>query len=78
MGGGAFKRPPPPSRRWKIQRPSRARVKRLILGEICRHLSERACQELSFAFFGFGVAIIVPEIMAGIPDKTIIFRKFDL
>ena len=29
-------------------------------------------------FFGFGVAIIVPEIMAGIPDKTIIFRKFDL
>ena len=25
-GGGAFKRPPPPSRRWKIQRPSRARV----------------------------------------------------
>ena len=27
--GGAFKRPPPPSRRWKIQRPSRARVKRL-------------------------------------------------
>ena len=24
--GGAFKRPPPPSRRWKIQRPSRARV----------------------------------------------------
>ena len=25
--GGAFKRPPPPSRRWKIQRPSRARVK---------------------------------------------------
>ena len=25
-GGGAFKRPPP-SRRWKIQRPSRARVK---------------------------------------------------
>ena len=29
-------------------------------------------------FFGFGVAIIVPEIMAGIPDKTIIFRIFDL
>ena len=29
-------------------------------------------------FFRFGVAIIVPEIMAGIPDKTIIFRKFDL
>ena len=28
--------------------------------------------------FRFGVAIIVPEIMAGIPDKTIIFRKFDL
>ena len=27
MGGGAFKRPPPPSRRWKIQRPGRARVK---------------------------------------------------
>ena len=53
-------------------------LKRLILGEICRHPSERAFQELSFAFFGFGVAIIVPEIMAGIPDKTIIFRKFDL
>ena len=53
-------------------------LKRLILGEIWRHLSERAFQELSFAFFGFGVAIIVPEIMAGIPDKTIIFRKFDL
>ena len=51
---------------------------RLILGEICRHLSERAFQELSFAFFLFGVAIIVPEIMAGIPDKTINFRKFDL
>ena len=29
MGGGAFKRPPPLSRRWKIQRPSRARVKQL-------------------------------------------------
>ena len=28
--------------------------------------------------FLFGVAIIVPEIMVGIPDKTIIFRKFDL
>ena len=27
--GGAFKRPPPPSRRWEIQRPSRARVKLL-------------------------------------------------
>ena len=53
-------------------------LKRMILGEICCHLSERAFQELSFAFFGFGVAIIVPEIMAGIPDKTIIFRKFDL
>ena len=53
-------------------------LKRLILGEIWRHLSERAFQELSFAIFGFGVAIIVPEIMAGIPDKTIIFRKFDL
>ena len=53
-------------------------LKRLILGEIWRHLSERAFQELSFAFFGFGVAIIVPEIMAGIPDKTTIFRKFDL
>ena len=53
-------------------------LKRLILGEICSHLSERAFQELSFAFFGFGVAIIVPEILAGIPDKTIIFRKFDL
>ena len=53
-------------------------LKRLILGEIWLHLSERAFQELSFAFFGFGVAIIVPEIMAGIPDKTIIFRKFDL
>ena len=54
------------------------RLNGCILGEICRHLSERAFQELSFAFFGFGVAIIVPEIMAGIPDKTIIFRKFDL
>ena len=53
-------------------------LKRLILGEICPHPSERAFQELSFAFFRFGVAIIVPEIMAGIPDKTIIFRKFDL
>ena len=53
-------------------------LKRLILGEIYRRLSERAFQELSFAFFRFGVAIIVPEIMAGIPDKTIIFRKFDL
>ena len=53
-------------------------LKRLILGEIWRHLSERAVQELSFAFSGFGVAIIVPEIMAGIPDKTVIFRKFDL
>ena len=52
-------------------------LKRLILGEICRHLSGRAFQELSFSFL-FGVAIIVPEIMAGIPDKTIIFRKFDL
>ena len=53
-------------------------LKRLILGEICRRPIERAFQELSVAFFGFGVAIIVPEIMAGIPDKTIIFRKFDL
>ena len=53
-------------------------LKRLILGEIWHHPSERAFQELSFAFFGFRVAIIVPEIMAGIPDKTIIFRKFDL
>ena len=53
-------------------------LKRLIIGEIWHHLSEKAIQELSFAFFGFGVAIIVPEIMAGIPDKTIIFRKFDL
>ena len=53
-------------------------LKRLILGEIWRHFSERAFQELSFAFFRFGVAIIVPEIMAGIPDKTTIFRKFDL
>ena len=53
-------------------------LKQLILGEICPHLSEREFQELSFAFFRFGVAIIVPEIMAGIPDKTIIFRKFDL
>ena len=44
-------------------------------GEICRHLGERPFQKLSFAFFGFGVAIIVPEIMTGIPDKTIIFRK---
>ena len=31
-GGGAFKRPPPPSRRWKIQRPSRARVNLLPAG----------------------------------------------
>ena len=53
-------------------------LKRLILGEICRHHGKRAFRELSFAFFGFGVAIIVREIMAGIPDKTIIFRKFDL
>ena len=27
MGGGRSNAPPPPSRRWKIQRPSRARVK---------------------------------------------------
>ena len=27
-GGGGVQTPPPPSRRWKIQRPSRARVKR--------------------------------------------------
>ena len=53
-------------------------LKRLTVGEICRRSIERAFQELSCAFFGFGVAIIVPEIMAGIPDKTIIFRKFDL
>ena len=52
--------------------------KRLTVGEICRRSIERAFQELSCAFFGFGVAIIVPEIMAGIPDKTVIFRKFDL
>ena len=51
-------------------------LKQLILGEIWRHPSERAFQELYF--FRFGVAIIVPEIMAVIPDKTIIFRKFDL
>ena len=50
-------------------------LKRLILGEIWRHLSEIAFQELSFAFFRFGVAIIVPEIMAGIPDKTIFFEN---
>ena len=67
-GGGAEINPPPGC----------ARVKRLILGEICGRPIERAFQELSVAFFGFGVAIIVPEIMAGIPDKTIIFRKFDL
>ena len=29
-GGGGVQTPPPPSRRWKIQRPSRARVKRLL------------------------------------------------
>ena len=28
MGGGRSNAPPPPSRRWKIQRPSRARVKK--------------------------------------------------
>ena len=28
--GGVFKHPPPPSRWWKIQRPSRARVKRAV------------------------------------------------
>ena len=50
-------------------------LKQLNLGEIWRHLSERAFQELSLAFFRFGVAIIVPEIMAGIPDKAIIFSK---
>ena len=36
---GAFKRPPPPSRRWKIQRPSRARVKlgpNLLNGLLCK------------------------------------------
>ena len=27
IDGGVFKHPPPPSRSWKIQRPSRARVK---------------------------------------------------
>ena len=53
-------------------------LKQLILGEIGRHFSERAFQELSFSFFRFGVAIIIPEIVAVIPDKTIIFRKFDL
>ena len=53
-------------------------LKRLSLGEIWRQFGERAFQELSFAFFGFGVAIIVPEIMAGIHDKTVIFRKCDL
>ena len=31
-----------------------------------------------FCFFRFGVAIIVPEIMAGIPDKQSFFEKFDL
>ena len=34
-GGGAFKRPPPPSRRWKIQRPSRARVKSFHFRYLC-------------------------------------------
>ena len=29
-------------------------------------------------FLDLDVAIVVPEIMAGIPDKTIILRKFDL
>ena len=29
-GGGVFKHPPPPSRSWKIQRPSRARVKDIV------------------------------------------------
>ena len=39
---------------------------------------ERFKSYLLFFFFWFGVAIIVNEIMAGIPDKTIIFRKFDI
>ena len=38
---------------------------------------ERFKSYILFLFL-FGVAIIVPEIMAGIPDKTVIFRKFDL
>ena len=37
-GGGAFKRPPPPSRRWKIQRPSRARVNKYAQKEKCPFL----------------------------------------
>ena len=41
-------------------------------------LSKERFKSYLVLFFGFGVAIIVPEIMAGIPDKTVIFRKFDL
>ena len=41
-------------------------------------LSKKRFKSYLLLFFLFGVAIIVPEIMAGIPDKTIIFRKFDL
>ena len=32
--GGAFKRPPPPSRRWEIQRPSRARVNPMQMSSV--------------------------------------------
>ena len=53
-------------------------LKRLISGEICLSLYRKSVSRAIFCFFGFGVAITVPEIMAGIPDKTILFRKFDL
>ena len=65
------------AQKWRFDLSWPLTLKRLILGEIWRHLSERAFQELSFALNGFGVAIIVPEIMADNPDKTIIFRKYD-
>ena len=35
MGGGGRSNAPPPSRRWKIQRPSRARVNLRPAGEGC-------------------------------------------
>ena len=37
--------------------------KTLVLGEIWRHFSERAFQELSIAFFNFDVAVTGTEIM---------------
>ena len=43
--------------RWPLE------VKPLTLGQIWGHLSERKFHQLSSAFFGFSLAVIVPEIM---------------